>query len=144
MFLVEKLPAETPRDVELFIEALVDEVYGRRPDWLEYDLCESYTFQGREFIRMSCIAGSVHAHLSLRASQGDGIGRDILQLGTRDGCPRAWLVHRGQRSEHDRREVEATGQQDAAPNSRPRSPLPSSPEVQPSDSLRTPSSGGCG
>jgi hypothetical protein len=33
---------------------------------------------------------------------------------------------------------------DAAPNSRPPSPLPSSPEVQSSDSQRTPSSGGCG
>ena len=33
---------------------------------------------------------------------------------------------------------------DAAPNSRPPSQLPTSPEVQSSDSLRTPSSGGCG
>ena len=32
----------------------------------------------------------------------------------------------------------------APPNSRPPSPLPTSPEIQPSDSLRTPSSGGCG
>jgi len=35
-------------------------------------------------------------------------------------------------------------EQDAAPNSRPRSQFPASPEVQPSDSQRTPSSGGCG
>jgi len=33
---------------------------------------------------------------------------------------------------------------DAAPNSRPPSQFPSSPEVQSSDSQRTPSSGGCG
>lgn len=36
------------------------------------------------------------------------------------------------------------GQPDAAPNSRQPSPSPSSPEVQSSDSLRTPFSGGCG
>jgi hypothetical protein len=35
-------------------------------------------------------------------------------------------------------------QQDAAPNSRPPSQLPVSPEVQSSDTQRTPSSGGCG
>jgi hypothetical protein len=35
-------------------------------------------------------------------------------------------------------------EQDAAPNSRPPSQLPSSPQVQSSDSQRTPSSGGCG
>ena len=43
-----------------------------------------------------------------------------------------------------RRRANVDGEQDAAPNSRPPSQLPPSPEVQPSDSLRTPSSGGCG
>lgn len=37
-----------------------------------------------------------------------------------------------------------SGEQGAAPNSRPPSPLPVSPEIQTPDSLRTPSSGGCG
>jgi hypothetical protein len=93
---------------------------------------------------MLCPAGSVHARLSLRASTGDGISRDILELGTRDGCPRAWLLHQGKRSEHDPCEVEGIGQQDATPNSRPPSQLPTPPETPSSDSLRTPSSGGCG
>jgi hypothetical protein len=35
-------------------------------------------------------------------------------------------------------------QQGAAPNSRPPRQLPASPEIQSSDSQRTPSSGGCG
>jgi hypothetical protein len=35
-------------------------------------------------------------------------------------------------------------EQNAAPNSRPPSQLPTSPEIQSSDSQRTPSSGGCG
>src|SRR5436305_1343861 len=101
MFLLEKLPAETPRDVEASLEALVREVYGKRPAWLEYELRESYKFHGREFIRMFCPAGSVHAHLALQASIGNGISRDILQLGTRDGRPLAWLIHHGQESEYD-------------------------------------------
>ena len=37
-----------------------------------------------------------------------------------------------------------SAEQDAAPNSRPPSPLPSSPDIQSSDSQRTSSSGGCG
>jgi hypothetical protein len=111
MFLIEKLPAETPRDVEVFLEILVREIYGRRPEWLEYELRESYRFQGREFIQMFCPAGSVHAHLSLRASTGDGISRDILELGTRDDLQRAWLLHRGHQSECDPVEVEKIGQQ---------------------------------
>jgi hypothetical protein len=37
-----------------------------------------------------------------------------------------------------------TAEQVAAPNSRPPSQLPTSPETQTPDSLRTPSSGGCG
>lgn len=109
MFLVEKLPPETPKDVQAFLEALVIEIYDRRPDWLDYDLRESYRFRGREFIQMFCPAGSVHAHLSLRASTGDGISRDILQLGTRDGQSRAWLLHQGRESEYDSDEIEKVG-----------------------------------
>lgn len=109
MFLIEKLPAETPKDVQAFLESLVAEVYGRRPEWLDYELRESYRFRGREFIRMFCPAGSVHAHLSLRASTGGGISRDILQLGEREGQSRAWLLHHGQESEHDSNEIERVG-----------------------------------
>src|ERR1022692_1848204 len=106
MFLIEKLPAETPKDVQAFLEALVAEIYGKRPEWLDYELRESYRFRGREFIQMFCPAGSVHGHISLRASSGDGISRDILQLGTRQGREFAWLLHRGQESEYDPIEVE--------------------------------------
>jgi len=105
MFLVEKLPNETPKDIEAFLESLVQEIYGRRPEWLKYDLRESYSFRGREFIRMFCPAGSVHGKLSLRASTGDGIGRDILELGTKQGREFAWLLHRGKESEYDSSEV---------------------------------------
>jgi len=112
MFLIEKLPAETPRDVETFLEALVREVYGRRPEWLDYDLRETYKFQGREFVTMFCPAGSVHARLALHASTGDGISRDILQLRTRDGQEIAWLIHRGKESEYEPDKVQKIGQQD--------------------------------
>jgi hypothetical protein len=109
MFLIEKLQTETTEDIRHFLETLVSEVYGGRPEWLEYDLRESYNFKGREFIQMFCRAGSVHARLRLRAATGDGIGRDILQLGSRDGQSRAWLLHHGQESEHDSDEVERVG-----------------------------------
>jgi hypothetical protein len=109
MFLVEKLAAETPNDVQAFLESLVVEIYGRRPDWLDYDLRDSYRFRGMEFIEMFCPAGSVHARLSLRASTGDGISRDILQLGTRDGQSRAWLINHGQESEYGSDEIEKAG-----------------------------------
>ena len=109
MFLIEKLPAETTQDVQAFLEALVGEVYGRRTEWLDYDLRESYRFRGREFVQMFCPAGSVQAHLSLRASTKDGISRDILQLGTRDGQSCAWLLHHGQESEYDSDEIEKIG-----------------------------------
>ena len=109
MFLIEKFPAETLKGVQAFLEALVGEIYGRRPEWLDYDLRETYTFRGREFVQMFCLAGSVHAQLSLRASTGDGISRDILQLGTRAGHSRARLLHRGQESEYDSDEVERVG-----------------------------------
>ena len=106
MFLVEKLPNETPKNVESFLETLIIEIYGKRPEWLEYELRESYKFNGREFIQMFCPAGSVHSHLSLRASTGGGISRDILQVGTRAGHEFAWLLHQGKESEHDSSEVE--------------------------------------
>ena len=109
MFLIEKLPTETTKDVQAFLETLVAQVYGKRPEWLDYDLRECYSFRGREFVRMFCAAGSVHAQLSLRASTGDGISRDVLPLGTRDGQPRAWLLHHGQESEYDSDEIERVG-----------------------------------
>jgi hypothetical protein len=109
MFLIEKLPAETTQDVQAFLEGLVRQVYGRRPEWFDYDLRESYSFRGREFVRMFCAASSFHAQLSLRASTGDGISRDILQLGTKDGRSSAWLLHHGQESEYDSDEIERVG-----------------------------------
>jgi hypothetical protein len=109
MFLVEKLPTESPEDVVAFLERLVCEIYGRRPEWLEYDLRETYSFRGRAFIRMFCPAGSVHAHMQLRASTGEGISRDILQLGAQGGRQFASLLHRGQESRYDPDEIEKVG-----------------------------------
>ena len=106
MFLIEKLPTETPRDVQAFLDALICEIYGRRPDWLDYDLRDSFRFKGREFIQMFCPAGSVQAHLILHAATGEGIRRDILQLGARAGQSRAWLLHDGEESEYDSAEVQ--------------------------------------
>jgi len=106
MFLIEKFPAETHKDIEAFLESLVRELYDRRPEWLNYDLSESYRFRGREFVRMICSAGSVHAHLSLRAMTGEGISRDILQLGTREGRELAWLLHQGHESEYEPAEIQ--------------------------------------
>ncbi len=119
MFLVEKLRDETLPDVEASLEVLVREIYGRRPEWLEYDLRGSYRFQGREFIMMFCPAGSVHSHLTLRALTGDGISRDILQLGTKEGRRLAWLIRQGKQSEYDPAEVEENGQPGASGNRRP-------------------------
>jgi hypothetical protein len=109
MFLIEKMPAETPQDVQTFLETLVREIYGRRPEWLDYELRDSYRFRGREFIQMFCPAGSVHGQISMRASSRDGISRDILQVGTRQGREFAWLLHRGQESEYDSSEIERVG-----------------------------------
>lgn len=119
MFLVEKMPAETLQDVEIALDVLVRDIYGRRPEWLEYDLRGSYRFQGRDFILMSCPAGSMHAHLTLQALRGDGISRDILQLGTKEGRQVAWLIHQGNQSEHDPDEVEEISQPDASANGSP-------------------------
>jgi hypothetical protein len=96
----------THEDVEEFLESLVLEIYGRRPEWLDYDLGDSYKFRGREFVRMICPAGSVHAHLSLRALTGEGIGRDILELGTRHGRELVSLLHNGQQSEYEPEEIQ--------------------------------------
>jgi hypothetical protein len=109
MFLIEKLPAETTKDVQAFLDALVARVYGRRPEWLDYDLRESYRFRGREFVQIFCPAGSVHAQLSLLASTEGGISRDILQLGTRNQQAHAWLLHKGQEFEYDSNEIERVG-----------------------------------
>ena len=142
MFLVEKLPSETPRDVGAFLEVLILEVYGGRPDWLEYDLRDRYAFRGREFIQMFCPAGSVQAHLIRRASTRDGISRDLLQLGRKDGRPLAWLLHLGQESEHDPGEVQMIGQQISPPEPPPAASNSDTLDYQTLDSLPAPSSGG--
>jgi hypothetical protein len=109
MFLIEQLPAEGPEDVQAFLDSLVGEIYGGRPEWLDYELRGGYKFRGREFIQILCPAGSVHLRLSMHALSGNGISRDILQLGTRDGRSRAWLINQGQESEYDSGEIERVG-----------------------------------
>ena len=110
MFLVEKLPNEAREDVGAFLEDLVREIYGRRPDWLQYDLRDTYSFRGRAFIQMFCPAGSVQAHMHLRASAGEGFSRDLLQLAsTQDGQRFALLLHRGQESRYDPAEIKKIG-----------------------------------
>ncbi len=109
MFLIERLPAETPEDVQAFLDSLLGEVYGSRPEWLAYELRHSYSFRGRDFIEMLCPAGSVHLRLGIHASTGDGITRDIVQLGTRNSLSRAWLIHHGQESEYGSDEIQRIG-----------------------------------
>jgi hypothetical protein len=110
MFLVEKLPNETPEDVGAFLEQLVRDIYGRRPDWLQYDLRHTYSFRGRAFVQMFCPAGSVHARIHLHASTGEGLKRDFLELGSKqDGRPIAVLLHRGQESRYGLDEIEKIG-----------------------------------
>ncbi|MCC6235292.1 MAG: hypothetical protein IT580_21805 [Verrucomicrobiales bacterium] len=109
MFLIERFPAETPGDVQEFLDSLLGEVYGSRPEWVAYELRDSYRFQGRDFTEMFSPAGSVYLRLAVRASTGNGISRDILQLGTRASLSRAWLIHHGQESEYGSDEVQKVG-----------------------------------
>jgi hypothetical protein len=106
MLLIEKRPSEKNKDVEAFLDAVLVEIYGRRPEWLEFELRETFEFKGRLFIEVFCRAGSVFAQISRLASINTGLDRDILQIGMKEGRQLVWLLHEGVESQHGTADVQ--------------------------------------
>jgi hypothetical protein len=105
MLLIEKRPSEEKQDVEAFLDAFLVEVYGRRPEWLEFELRETFEFKDRLFIEVYCRAGSVIAQIRRLASKNSGLGRDILQIGMKEGPELVWRLHEGAETEHGTAEI---------------------------------------
>jgi hypothetical protein len=101
MFLIERLPGESVTDLRSHVDALLVDVYTKIPAWLEYELRESYRYDGRQFHLMYCVAGSVHCQFQVHASRGAGISRDILivALLATDMSSVATIIHRGVKTE---------------------------------------------
>ncbi len=100
LLLIEKRASETRSEVLAFLELLAHELAGGRSEPVDFDLRESRSFQGREFLRLAC-ATSISQQFVAQASTGNGIARDVLQCDRINGQPVAWLIRGGQKVQCD-------------------------------------------
>jgi hypothetical protein len=96
LLLIERRPSEPRSEIAEFVSLLAHESLGTRPELLAFDLWESRSFQGREFVRLVCEANTAQQILT-QAATGSGIARDVLECDRIDGQPVAWLIHEGQK-----------------------------------------------
>jgi len=79
--LIESEPQESDESLRTWLEALFHEIYGSRPDWLKYELGQSYTFRDQRYRQFKCIAGSVSLFIMKQAKEPPGINRSIIYWG---------------------------------------------------------------
>lgn len=82
MFLIERFKDETDAEFRDGICEMLDRCYSRIPDWLTFEIRESYIYAGSEFCLFYCAAGSVHCFLESAASTAPGSSRGIIVVGT--------------------------------------------------------------
>jgi hypothetical protein len=96
MFNIEIFQGETDEQFKEWLESLFVKIYTKKPDWLEYELGDTYYYQNSFFRRFKCIAGSVTALIMTKAYEKD-FSRLILYWGTdQDGLPSACLIEKGE------------------------------------------------
>ena len=106
---IESPATETEEQFRVYLTELLTSIYGRMPDWLQFQVGGRVQRRGTMFRQFICLAGSAHCQIQLRASRPGGIGRAIILHGsTVRGLPRCSETRDGVESVFDCDEIQAT------------------------------------
>ena len=105
--LIESAKDETDEDFCRAVEAMIQQTYGRRPNWLQFCAGARYVHGGTYFREFVCFAGSVSGFLQLRAERGEGLSRALIYRAENDGVARAYEIRGGTKSEFCPNELQA-------------------------------------
>ena len=93
--LIESPAEESEAQFRAFLLATLTGIYGRLPEWLEFQIGHRFQFQGRLFRQFICPAGSVSAHIYQQATRAEGIARAIIERGVRQAQPFCFEISAG-------------------------------------------------
>jgi hypothetical protein len=102
---IESPATESDEEFRAYVTELLTSIYGRMPKWLEFSVGRRVEFRGVSFRQFVCVAGSVSAHIHLRASQPGGVARAILDRGHVQDEPHCWQIRSGVETEIDCNEI---------------------------------------
>jgi hypothetical protein len=88
---IESSEAETDEQFRSYVLELLKNIYGRIPDWLDFQLGRRAEFDGVWFREFVCPAGSVGAQIHIRALR-SGSERAMVLFGETGRTQRCWIV----------------------------------------------------
>ena len=83
--LIESPANESDEQFGSYVTELLTRIYGKIPNWLEFQVGERFERNKIFFRRFICPAGSVSSQMQIRAGQRDGISRAIIIRGHFNG-----------------------------------------------------------
>jgi hypothetical protein len=92
---IESPVTESEEQFRAFVTEVVTSIYGRVPEWLEFNVGSRVEFRGTSFRRFICPAGSVASQIQSRAGQAGGIARAILLRAEVRGLPHCSEIRAG-------------------------------------------------
>jgi hypothetical protein len=105
---IESPATETEEQFRAYLTELLTSIYGRMPEWLEFQVGSRVERQGTLFRQFICVAGSVHCQIQVRAGRPGGIGRAMILRGsTVRGLPHCSESRDGVETEFDCHEIHA-------------------------------------
>ena len=105
---IESPVTETEEQFRAYVTELLVSIYGRMPDWLEFQVDGRVERQGISFRQFVCAAGSVHCQIQLRAGRSGGIGRAMILRGCSvQGVPHCSEIRDGIETIFDCEEIHA-------------------------------------
>jgi hypothetical protein len=104
--LIESPCRENEEQFHAYLTELLDEIYGRRPEWLKFDIGHCYEREGIFYREFLCPAGSVDSNIQLYAQRPGGISRRIIIRGKKGSATYCCEINLGFENRFDCSELQ--------------------------------------
>jgi hypothetical protein len=88
---IESSSDETEDEFRFYVGELVKTIYGRSPDWLDFQVGRRVEFEGIWFREFICPAGSVGAQIHIHGLK-FGLERALILFGKTGGKQSCWMI----------------------------------------------------
>jgi hypothetical protein len=88
---IESRSDESEDEFRFYVGELVKTIYGRKPDWLDFQVGRRAEFEGVWFREFICPAGSVSAQIHIHGLK-FGLERALILIGRTGGKQCYWMI----------------------------------------------------
>ena len=104
---IESPATESEEQFRAYVTELLTSIYGRVPEWAEFQVGRRVERHGVFYRELACPAGSVWCQISLRARQSGGMSRVVILQSQVHDVPHCWEVRSGKETEFPYDEIHA-------------------------------------